>query len=77
MINVADPSGAVAEMRRCVHELGFPAIYMSPSVVGRDPDGYRVMSDEHFYPIYEEAARLDVPLSIHAFSDPYVGWTPP
>ena len=30
------------------------------------------MSDEHFYLIYEEAARLDVPLSIHAFSDPHV-----
>ena len=72
VINVADPSGAVAEMRRCVHELGFPAIYMSPSVVGRTPDEYRVMSDEHFYPMYEEAARLDVPLSVHAFSDPNV-----
>lgn len=72
VVNVADPQGAITEMRRCVNELGFPAIYISPSVVGTKPDDYKVMADEHFYPIYEEAASLDVPLAIHAFSDPHV-----
>ena len=59
-------------MRRCVHELGFPGIYLPPQVIGATPAHNKNLADEHFYPIYEEAARLDVPLAIHAFVEQYV-----
>jgi uncharacterized protein len=72
LINIADPKHAVKELRRCVNELGFPSVNINTSAVGETPDDYHILSDEYFYPIWEEAERLGVPISIHAFPDPYV-----
>jgi predicted TIM-barrel fold metal-dependent hydrolase len=72
LINIADPAYAVKEMRRCVLELGFPSVNINTSAVGETPDDYHILSDEYFYPIWEEAERLGVPVSIHAFPDPHV-----
>lgn len=72
LINMADPKHAVKELRRCVKELGFPSVNINTSAVGESPSDYHILSDEHFYPVWEEAQNLGVPISIHAFPDPYV-----
>jgi 4-oxalmesaconate hydratase len=55
---------AVAELRRCVEELGFVGCNLNP-----DPSGghwtSRPMTDEFWYPLYEALAELDVPAMIH------------
>jgi predicted TIM-barrel fold metal-dependent hydrolase len=51
---------AVAEARRCVEELGFKAIYLSPGCVGR-----RFWHDRHWDPLWAECERLNVPISFH------------
>jgi predicted TIM-barrel fold metal-dependent hydrolase len=72
LINIADPKHAVKELRRCVKELGFPSVNINTSSVGESPNDYHILADEYFYPIWEEAEQLGVPISIHAFPDPYV-----
>jgi predicted TIM-barrel fold metal-dependent hydrolase len=72
MLNIADPAGAVQELRRCVLELGFPSVNINTSAVGKRPEDYYVLSDEALYPIWDEAQRLGVPISIHSFPDPHV-----
>lgn len=71
-LNVADINGAIAEMKRCVLELGFPCVVFNPSVIGNSPEDYKVLSDEHFYPLWDAAQSLNVPIGFHAFSDPYI-----
>lgn len=67
VLNAADPSHAVREMRRCVKDLGFPAIYLNNQVLGAHDDDYILPSQEHYYPIYEEAQHLGVPVVLHAW----------
>ncbi len=35
------------------------------AVIMRPVEGNRLMHDEYFYPIYEEASRLDLPIAVH------------
>jgi len=49
---------AVAELRRCVEEMGFRGLKLW-TVTGFFPD------DERYYPLYEEAARLGVNVMVH------------
>jgi 4-oxalmesaconate hydratase len=55
---------SVAELRRCVEELGFVGANLSP-----DPSGGHwtspPMTDEYWFPIYEALVELDVPAMIH------------
>jgi 4-oxalmesaconate hydratase len=55
---------SVAELRRCVEELGFVGCNLNP-----DPSGghwtSRPLTDEHWYPLYEAMVELDVPAMIH------------
>ncbi len=51
-------AAAVAELRRCVEEMGFRGIKLW-TVTGFVPD------DESYYPLYEEAARLGVNILVH------------
>jgi 4-oxalmesaconate hydratase len=55
---------SVAELRRCVQELGFVGANLSP-----DPSGGHwtspPMTDEYWFPIYEALVELDVPAMIH------------
>jgi len=67
ILNAADPRHAVKEMRRCVKELGFPAVYLNNEVYGARDDDYVIPSEEHYFPIYEEAGRLGVPIVLHAW----------
>jgi 4-oxalmesaconate hydratase len=58
------PANCLAELRRCVEELGFVGINLNPDPSGgywRDPP----MTDRHWYPLYEALCELDVPAMIH------------
>jgi 4-oxalmesaconate hydratase len=55
---------SVAELRRCVEELGFVGCNLNP-----DPSGGHwtspPLTDEYWYPLYEALVDLDVPAMIH------------
>ena len=48
------------EMERCVKQLGAVAFTLPVNILGRNPD------DPAFFPIYELAQELDVPVTFHA-----------
>jgi 4-oxalmesaconate hydratase len=57
----------VAELERCVLELGFVGANLNPDPSG----GYWTsppLTDEYWYPLYERLAELDVPAMIHVSS---------
>ena len=54
-----DVPAAVEELRRAVEELGHVGGTVPPAVAGRELD------DAALGPLFAEAARLDVPLSVH------------
>jgi len=60
----ADLAGSIAELRRCVGELGFIGCNLNP-----DPGGGRFtappLTDRFWYPFYEAMVELDVPAMIH------------
>ena len=55
---------SVAELRRCVHELGFVGCNLNP-----DPSGGHwtsaPLTDRSWYPFYEAMCELDVPAMVH------------
>lgn len=60
LLPVQSPEAAVQELRRCVERPNFVAALL-PSVL-RMP---RTYGDPFFWPIYEEAERLGIPLTVH------------
>ncbi len=56
----ADPAAAAAELERCVSRLGFKGA-MVHGLTG----GTAFLDEKRFWPIFERAAALDVPLYIH------------
>ena len=60
----ANPANCVAELKRCVNELGFVGCNLNP-----DPsDGYWTgppVTDKTWYPLYEAMVELDVPAMVH------------
>ncbi|AWB35774.1 amidohydrolase family protein [Orrella marina] len=58
------PGNCVAELTRCVEELGFVGCNLNP-----DPsDGYWTdppLTARHWYPLFEKLVELDVPAMIH------------
>ncbi len=60
----ADMAGSVAELTRCVEDLGFVGCNLNP-----DPGGGRFdhppLTDRYWYPFYEAMVALDVPAMIH------------
>jgi 4-oxalmesaconate hydratase len=55
---------SIAELERCVGELGFVGCNLNPDPSG----GYWTsppLTDESWYPLYEKMAELDVPAMIH------------
>jgi len=60
----ADLAGSIAELERCVTELGFVGCNLNP-----DPGGGHFTSppltDRFWYPFYEKMVELDVPAMIH------------
>lgn len=60
----ADLGASIAELRRCVEELGFVGCNLNP-----DPSGgfwtSPPLTDRSWYPLYEAAIELDVPAMVH------------
>jgi predicted TIM-barrel fold metal-dependent hydrolase len=61
LLSVQDPDAAVKELRRCATERFNFVAMMLPSVTCLP----RYFGDEYFWPIYQEAERLDFPLAFH------------
>jgi 4-oxalmesaconate hydratase len=60
----ADLQASIAELRRCVQELGFVGCNLNPDPSG----GYWTsppLTDRSWYPLYEAAIELDVPAMVH------------
>jgi 4-oxalmesaconate hydratase len=56
--------GSVAELERCVNQLGFIGCNLNPDTSGgywRDPP----LTDRYWYPLYEKMVELDVPAMVH------------
>ena len=57
-------AGSVAELERCVNDLGFVGCNLNP-----DPSGGRwtspPLTDRSWYPFYEKMVELDVPAMVH------------
>ncbi len=56
---MGDPQAAAAELERCVKELGFVGVLLTGTYKGRFYD------EPEFFPIFEKAAELDVPVYWH------------
>jgi 4-oxalmesaconate hydratase len=61
------PANSIAELERCVNELGFVGCNLNP-----DPSGGHwtspPLTDRHWYPLYEKMCELDVPAMVHVSS---------
>lgn len=58
------PKNCIAELTRCVEELGFVGCNLNPDPSGgywKDPP----LTDRWWYPLYEKMVELDVPAMIH------------
>ena len=57
-------ANSIAELERCVRELGFVGCNLNP-----DPSGglwnSPPLTDRHWYPLYEKLVELDVPAMVH------------
>ena len=62
-----DVPGAVLEARRCVEELGFKAVFLSPGCVNRRPWHHPA-----YDPLWAEIQRLDVPITFHGGGQTYL-----
>jgi predicted TIM-barrel fold metal-dependent hydrolase len=63
-IPAQDPKSAVTELRYAVKELGLRAVALTSQIVGKPLDS------PEFFPIYETAAELDVPIWVHPAMSP-------
>jgi 4-oxalmesaconate hydratase len=57
-------ANSVAELRRCVEEMGFVGCNLNPDPSGGWWSG-RPLDDETWFPLYEAMVELDVPAMIH------------
>jgi predicted TIM-barrel fold metal-dependent hydrolase len=64
MVTLCDVKAAVAELRRCVTELGFKGVYLRPN-----PVGGRNLEDPAHDALWAEAERLGVPVMFHEGTD--------
>ncbi|MBV8031184.1 MAG: amidohydrolase [Betaproteobacteria bacterium] len=61
------PQNCVAELERCVKELGFVGCNLNPDPSGgwwKEPP----LTDKWWYPVYEKMVELDVPAMVHVSS---------
>jgi predicted TIM-barrel fold metal-dependent hydrolase len=58
-----DTRHCLTEFERCIKELGFVGAYLNPDPAGdKQTPG---VHEEYWYPLYEKAIQLDVPLMVH------------
>jgi 4-oxalmesaconate hydratase len=60
----ASIAGSVAELRRCVNDLGFVGCNLNPDPSGGHWNG-PPLTDKAWYPFFEAMVELDVPAMIH------------
>ena len=60
-----DVGASVEELHRSVAKLGFVGASLFPNVRGRH------LGDPYYFPLYEEAERLNVPICVHMFLGRY------
>lgn len=60
----ADLAASIAELERCVGELGFVGCNLNPDP-GSGHFAHPPLTDRYWYPIYEKMVELDVPAMIH------------
>ena len=60
----ADPDAAVAELERTIHEYGFKGAVINGHIQGR------YLDDKFFWPIFEHAEALRVPIYLHPTPPP-------
>jgi 4-oxalmesaconate hydratase len=61
------PANCIAELERCINELGFIGCNLNPDPSGghwKEPP----LSDRWWYPLYEKMVELDVPAMVHVSS---------
>lgn len=63
-LSMQDPDAAARELRRCVRDYGFVGGHIASNVRGR------YLPDESFFPVYDAARELDVPLFVHPVDPP-------
>ncbi|MBT3916861.1 MAG: amidohydrolase [Rhodospirillaceae bacterium] len=56
---------AIAELERCVNELGFKGTLLNPDPYENTGIHPPAMGDKYWYPLYEKLCELDVPAHIH------------
>jgi predicted TIM-barrel fold metal-dependent hydrolase len=56
---------AIAELERCVNELGFKGTLLNPDPYENTGIHPPAMGDRYWYPLYEKLCELDVPAHIH------------
>jgi OH-DDVA meta-cleavage compound hydrolase len=56
---------AIAELERCVNELGFKGTLLNPDPYENTGTHPPAMGDRYWYPLYEKLCDLDVPAHIH------------
>jgi len=60
----ADPDAAVAELERTIHDYGFKGAVINGHIQGR------YLDDKFFWPIFERAEALSVPIYLHPTPPP-------
>lgn len=60
----ADPNSAAAELERTIHDYGFKGALINGHIRGR------YLDDEFFWPIFERAEALNVPIYLHPTQPP-------
>ncbi len=61
------PANSIAELERCVSELGFIGCNLNPDPSGGNWNG-PPLTDRAWYPLYEKMVELDVPAMVHVSS---------
>jgi len=62
------PTNSLAELERCVKQLGFIGCLLNPDPTEGDGEPPPGLGDEFWYPLYEKMVELDVPALIHSAS---------
>lgn len=62
------PANCLAELQRCVYELGFVGCLLNPDPTEGDEAAPPGLGDRFWYPLYEKLVELDVPALIHSAS---------
>jgi predicted TIM-barrel fold metal-dependent hydrolase len=67
MVAPHDVQLAVQETRRCVEQLSFKAVFLSPGCVNRRP-----WHDRYYDPLWAECERLNIPIAFHGGGQNYL-----